>query len=296
MTESSHFLEKKLFYFYYILCISSPPPTMSHSFRILFDNIGWSIHFLLILALPMIYLQERSQPMAYSKFASVQEDNEGIKSIQIGSQLGMLIIYLPAVFLCTGFLLYSDFKSNNNLSIVILLMMWVHFWKRTLEVLLLHSYSGRMGIWNAISIGCMYTIYSWCLVFCTNPVSAERNTMWTWFGYTIYTIGLVGNCYHHRLLARLRRPKAGSTMDLDKRYVVPLGGGFSLVAAPHYSFELLIWFGIACVAQHVVAFMVVACMTSYLLARGKNTNDFYRSRFDETEWPKTRKAIIPFIF
>jgi maltodextrin utilization protein YvdJ len=61
------------------------------------------------------------------------------------------------------------------------------------------------------------------------------------------------------------------------------------------SLNLIMWLGIACVAQQANAFLVLAGMTSYLLARGKNTNDYYLAEFDKDEWPPTRKAVIPYL-
>jgi 3-oxo-5-alpha-steroid 4-dehydrogenase len=249
--------------------------------------IGWSLP--LMMAAPMIYLSERSQPMHYSKFASIKENE---LKFPLSSKLGMLIIYLPALLASTA-CLCSIFES----SMPVKTLMFVHFLKRTLEVLFLHNYSGKMETMNAISIGFMYTVYS-CLILSTADPVVENNCMWMIFGYITFTIGLVGNFYHHVLLTRLRRTNASidiTSTDLKMRYQAPIGGGFSFVASPHYSFELLIWFGIACVSQSIVAFMVVSCMTSYLLARGKNTNDFYHSRFDQAQWPDTRKALIPFL-
>ena len=51
-------------------------------------------------------------------------------------------------------------------------------------------------------------------------------------GLALFGVGLLGNFYHHYLLATLRSP--GET-----KYKVPRGGCFEYVAAPHYFFELL---------------------------------------------------------
>ena len=59
-------------------------------------------------------------------------------------------------------------------------------------------------------------------------------------------------------------------------YKPPAGGLFEYVSAPHYLFELVGWFGIALAAEHLNAFLVAACMTSYLSGRAVATSRWNR--------------------
>jgi very-long-chain enoyl-CoA reductase len=120
--------------------------------------------------------------------------------------------------------------------------------------------------------------------------SGSNDPGWLIIGYLMFCVGSLGNLYHHFLLANLRTGTKG-----ERRYQPPRGGLFKYVATPHYFFELVAWLGIACVAQQVNAFLVFANMLAYLLARAKNTNDFYRSKFDSKEWPLSRKALVPYL-
>ena len=49
---------------------------------------------------------------------------------------------------------------------------------------------------------------------------------------------------------------------------VPTGGLFSLVTCPHYFFELVSWWGLAVVSQHIHAVGVALGMTGYLAGEG----------------------------
>ena len=69
-------------------------------------------------------------------------------------------------------------------------------------------------------------------------------------GLGLYVVGEAGNCFHHRILAALR------ASDSDTKYMPPSGGLFELVAAPHYLFELVAWWGIGLVAMHWNALLV----------------------------------------
>ena len=105
-------------------------------------------------------------------------------------------------------------------------------------------------------------------------------------------MGLLGNFYHHYILATLR----GSDSRNNRKYVAPHGGLFNYVAAPHYFFELIGWLGIAVVAQQLNAFLVFTSMTSYLSGRAVNHNMWNKKKFDDAEWPESRKNLVPFIF
>ena len=115
------------------------------------------------------------------------------------------------------------------------------------------------------------------------------------FNFNFYTglflIGISGNFYHHNILASLRN---GNSNNL--KYVAPRGGLFNYVAAPHYMFELIGWFGIAVAADHMNAYLVFTTMASYLAGRAASQNEWNRSKFSEIDWPIKRKNMIPFLF
>jgi len=106
-------------------------------------------------------------------------------------------------------------------------------------------------------------------------------------GLTCFLIGLLGNFYHHYLLATLRKPG-------EKGYKIPRGGFFEFVAAPHYLFELIGWLGAAIFSQHCVVFLLLADMTVYLGDRSLGQSEWNRKKVQG--YPKGRKNLIPFIF
>ncbi len=102
----------------------------------------------------------------------------------------------------------------------------------------------------------------------------------------MFVVGIAGNFWHHKILADLRK----NTTD----YVIPRGGLFEQAACPHYLFEILTWLGIAMLSQHLFAYLTVLGMGSYLFARSLNTLKWYHEKFPD--FPKGRKALIPFLF
>jgi len=225
----------------------------------------------------------------YSKFVKF-EDNEK-KNYMINSRDGMTIIYLPALIVsATIFVLSNDvsFLPQQTLAGKFIV---IHFLKRILEVFFLHKYSGKVSRGLSTTIGIYYAVASTLILFVANPV--YTNDFTTVLGKGLFLIGMVGNFYHHKILASLRNLDSEKK---EKMYVAPRGGLFDFAAAPHYMFELLGWLGIAVAANHLNAYLVFTSMTSYLAGRAVSQNEWNRAKFSEKDWPPTRKNMIPFIF
>merc|ERR1712071_187417 len=202
----------------------------------------------------------------------------------IPTKLGMLIIYTPA--LCTAAFTYlSQYGHSRSLANIFSI---IHFLKRDLEVMFLHKYSGTMDLPTAIMIGTWDSLVAFLVLSVASP---ERTRTVSIIGSVLFTIGMLGNLYHHYLLSCLR----GKT-HTNKHYVAPRGGLFEFVATPHYLFELVTWLGIAVVSQHLNVYLVFTSMSSYLSGRSVAQNKWNRDHFKDAEWPITRKNILPFIF
>ena len=229
----------------------------------------------------------------YSKFAKVAADDDSSRTWP--SRLAMMVIYTPALLLA---LAVSHGLAPDSVGVAgrevglpgptaASALMVVHFGKRCLEVMLLHSYSGRTDRGTPTMIGVFYALTALLICVCGDQTRGNGGSR---TGAALFLAGLAGNFYHHLLLAALR------SGDCERRYVPPRGGLFSLVAAPHYLFELVGWLGVALVVDHVNAYLVVLSMSSYLAGRSVAQNEFNRLKFDEKEWPRSRRNLIPFVF
>merc|ERR1712086_955457 len=141
------------------------------------------------------------------------------------------------------------------------------------------------------AIGISYALNSLMICLLSNPL-VSSTTMG--LGTILFAVGLLGNLYHHYLLALLR--SAGTSKSGTKEYQAPRGGFFEFVAAPHYLFELIAWFGIAVASQQITSYLAFLGMVSYLTARSHNQNEWNKKKFDENDWPSSRKNLIPFVF
>jgi hypothetical protein len=254
-----------------------------------------------------IFHGEANNPMPYSKFAtqastSTKKKEDGktsssSSSVMVPSRLGMLIIYVPATivaFVCQ--ILLPPFHQGVPVAATPAgMLVLVHFLKRTLEVLFLHRYSGHTELGTARLIGIAYAMTSFmvCMVAAPGPSSLDRNV-----GVLLFAVGSLGNLYHHYLLAQLRHTTNNNNNDgaSIKTYRAPKGGLFEYVAAPHYLFELMAWLGVAICSEQLTAYLNLLSMTCYLAARSRNQNNWNRTKFDEKEWPASRKNMVPFLY
>ena len=105
-------------------------------------------------------------------------------------------------------------------------------------------------------------------------------------GLVTFLLGMALNIHSDAVLRRLRRGGAG--------YQVPRGGGFELVACPHYLGEAVEWLGWAAMVATPAAAWFATFTAVFLGSRAVATHRWYHDKFRE-EYPATRRAFIPFI-
>ena len=115
---------------------------------------------------------------------------------------------------------------------------------------------------------------------------------WLWspafgLGVLLFGAGLLINLHSDSILMNLRGP--GET-----GYKIPRGGLFRWVTAPNYLGELLEWLGWAVATWSLsgLAFFVYA--VANLAPRAWTHHRWYREQFPE--YPKERRALVPFLF
>ena len=227
----------------------------------------------------------------YSKFSRVKENKS---NSTWPSQIAMMIIYAPA-FIVSAMLL-GIYNVNPEIfpsPSVAGVFCTVHFAKRCMEVMFVHKYSGYTDKGTPCQISIYYTLLTLMIAYAGGRTDYDEfaNKTMLGIGTSLFVVGIVGNFYHHYLLASLRS-QGGSA----KQYIAPKGGLFSYVATPHYLFELIGWLGIAVVANHINVYLLFLSMCSYLGGRAVAQNEFNRTKFDENDWPLDRKNIVPYVF
>ncbi|KAF9676496.1 hypothetical protein SADUNF_Sadunf08G0008000 [Salix dunnii] len=241
-----------------------------------------------VVSLGNVGLSEiRGKHMQYSKFLNIGEKKSNKKQNQFSSRTGMLIAYTPSFL--AGAISFGLFPNEDLRFLFVKSTLTFHFFKRILEVLFIHRYSGGVDVESLISITLSYFTSSVFVIYAQHLAEGlpEPAVDLKYPGIVLFMIGIIGNFYHHCLLSKLRSKN-------DKEYKVPKGGLFDLVICPHYLFEILGLLGISLTAQTFYAFSFFIGSTLYLMGRSYATRRWYLSQFKD--FPQDVKALIPYVF
>ncbi|KAJ6311290.1 hypothetical protein OIU77_013124 [Salix suchowensis] len=226
--------------------------------------------------------------MQYSKFWNLNPEKSSRKQIKLSSRTGMLVLYVPAFLSgAVSFVLYP----NHDLRLFLVkATLTIHFFKRVVEVLCVHKYSSSgVVLDSAIPITSSYFSATSTMIYGQYLTRGfpEPQLDLKYPGILLFLLGIIGNFYHHQVLASLR------TKD-DKEYKIPKGGLFDLVVCPHYLFEVLGFVGIFFISQTLYSFCFTLGTIVYLIGRSYATRRWYLSKFED--FPKDVKALIPYVF
>lgn len=234
--------------------------------------------------------------MQYSKFLNWNPNNQQKnpsstitqQKSKLSSKIGMAILYTPAFLF--GFASLFIFPDEGLRFFLLRFTLTIHFLKRVLEVLFVHRFGGS-GVARdaAIPIALSYFLSTVTMIYAQylSVEFSEPSFDLKYAGVVLFLLGIVGNFYHHYILATLRGKG-------EKEYKIPKGGLFNLVICPHYLFEVLGFVGVSCIAQTPYTLSFTAGTTLYLMGRSYATKKWYLSKFED--FPRDLKAFLPFIF
>ena len=111
-----------------------------------------------------------------------------------------------------------------------------------------------------------------------------------WIGAAIFIWGWWHQLCCHAILGSLRKCRGAND------YVIPHGDWFDYVSCPHYLAEIVIYAGILVASGGLDAtvWLLFLFVVANLIFAAAETHRWYRLKFDT--YPKSRKAIIPFIY
>jgi 3-oxo-5-alpha-steroid 4-dehydrogenase 1 len=105
-------------------------------------------------------------------------------------------------------------------------------------------------------------------------------------GIIVFTTGYTINQQSDAILRKLRKPG-------ESGYRIPHGGLYRWVSSPNYLGEIVEWVGFACAAWTVPAWVFAWFTATNLVPRAFSNHRWYQEHFNE--YPKNRRAIIPFV-
>ena len=104
-------------------------------------------------------------------------------------------------------------------------------------------------------------------------------------GIIIFIVGVIINVKSDEILFNLRKNNDG--------YKIPSSFMYKYISCPNYFGEIIEWIGFAVMVWSLPAFIFVFWTICNLVPRAVSHHKWYHSKF--SDYPKSRKAIIPFI-
>ncbi|KAF4596755.1 3-oxo-5a-steroid 4- dehydrogenase [Pleurotus pulmonarius] len=205
-----------------------------------------------------------------------------------------LIYYLPRVF-------YGSEVQHSKVQSYVFAFVVLHFIKRELETLFVHRFShATMPAKNIFKNSAHYHIFSGLLlaydIYRPKYASASNfivntrrdNPQFLNACAAVWLFAELSNLSTHLTLRSLRPAGTG-------KRGIPYGYGFGLVSCPNYFFETVGWFVICIMTNSIAAWLFFAISTGQMAIWAVKKHRNYKKEFGK-DYPRGRKAMIPFIF
>ncbi len=210
----------------------------------------------------------------------------GWVTVFLSEYAGPMVLYLLSALLPTLF--YGKEVKRTPFQALALALHTFHYAKRILETLFVHRFSkATMPLTNLFKNCWYYWFFGGSMGYVINhPLFTSPSVDRVYAGAALFVAAELGNFYCHWVLRQLRPP--GS-----KERRIPQGFPFTLVSCPNYTFEVLAWISFNVMAPSAIGilFTIVGFAQMSVWALGKHRN--YRRDFKE--YPRSRKAIVPFL-
>jgi protein-S-isoprenylcysteine O-methyltransferase Ste14 len=209
----------------------------------------------------------------------------------INNKLGWILMEIPTVIIYLVYYIIGDRK--NDLVPIIFMCVWMtHYFQRTFIFPLLIRGKEPMPV-TIISLGITFNgINTYLQSRWINRFSPSYTIDWIFnplfiTGMIIFICGFVINLHSDWIIRNLRQP--GET-----EYKIPYGGMFKYVSCPSYLGEITEWVGWAIMTWSVPGLVFAVWTFANLAPRARSNHSWYINKFPD--YPKNRKALIPFIF
>ena len=204
--------------------------------------------------------------------------------ISIDNKLGWIIMELPALLICPA--IYFYFKIDFDTSIMFICLWIIHYFNRTIIFPFRIKTKGKkMPLAIVLSAFFFNTVNGSINGYFLSNIKLDSVSIFLITGFLLFVTGLYINISSDNKLINLRKIKKG--------YFVPKGGLFKYISCPNFFGEILEWFGFTLMTFNIgsLSFFIWTCCN--LIPRGLAHHSWYKNKFNE--YPKERKAILPFL-
>ncbi|XP_006168595.1 3-oxo-5-alpha-steroid 4-dehydrogenase 2 [Tupaia chinensis] len=227
-----------------------------------------------------------AEPSAYGKHT----ESLIPMAISLPARTAWFLQELPSFAVAVGFLALQPHSLFAPPGTVLLCLFCAHYFYRTFIYSLLTR--GRpfpavllfRGIVFCIGNGVLQGYY---LTYCAEYPEEWYTDIRFSFGVFLFILGMGINIHSDWILRQLRKP--GEVI-----YRIPEGGLFTYVSGANFLGEIIEWIGYAVASWSLPALAFAFFSLCFLGLRAFHHHRFYLKMFED--YPKSRKALIPFIF
>lgn len=207
--------------------------------------------------------------------------------------VGWLLLESPCLFAASLTFFFSGGNSEALVPLIFICIWQAHYFYRSVlfPITVVNKNSKPVAL-SGISFGIVFnSINGFLNGYAFAHAEHLLNNSWltTPFfivGIILMAIGVSINIQSDRILKKLRGPS-------DTGYKIPRGGLYRFISVPNYFGEIIEWLGLAIAACTPAAWAFLLFTIANLFPRALAHHQWYQEKF--ADYPKERKAIIPFI-
>ena len=209
----------------------------------------------------------------------------------INGTLGWFIMEFPSAITYAWFFFIGN-NSTNFFSIMFLVMWEIHYLHRALIFPLRRRDTMSPMPLYVVLMGMFFNVINAFLnSYWINELSSGYPEEWFFditfiIGISLFVIGFLINFNADERLLKLKR-------EGDRGYKIPKGGFYKYISCPNYFGEIMEWIGFAIATWSPAALTFAIWTCANLVPRALSHHKWYQEYFGE--YPKERKAIVPFI-
>ncbi len=209
--------------------------------------------------------------------------------LSVKSKWAWMIMEMPSPVLMTLFFLYAPVRGLVQYIFIIL---WLtHYVHRTFIYSFMQSGRDKPYPLSIVSMAFFFNIINGFVsgygIFHLMSYSVSWLMTWQFIaGVVLFIAGFIINKTADEKLRLMRQ-------NSPHEYIVPRGWLFNYISSPHYFGEIIEWTGWAILTWSVPGLAFAVFTFANLFPRAVASHSWYRENF--TDYPKNRKAVIPFI-
>lgn len=208
----------------------------------------------------------------------------------ISNRMGWILMEVP-VMLCLLYFMREASVPLSNYAWVLLALFFFHYLNRTFIFPLRIKTKGKkmpllivvsailFNVVNGSSLGYYFANFA-------SYTSADFMSMHFILGALLFCAGLCINWIYDTRLINMRK-------ESSQQYVIPQGALFNVISCPNLFGEIVEWSGFALMCWNLPALAFLVWTLANLLPRAISHHRWYLQKFED--YPKERKAVIPFI-